>query len=110
MSYGFQINRADGTEQAGASNTIFRHLVTETFAFNDDETRNVDDIPSNLFTVQITPHAAQYSLNPGSVYFVNYFDQPTILVSEISDTVDYEAPATSQGVSGDFSIVVMEYG
>lgn len=107
MSYGYQINRADGTEQVGSDNTVFRHLVTETFTFDADETRNVADIVSSLFTVQITPHAA----DAGNPWAVNYFDAPNVLVDEVSDTITVSPPASSQGyVEGDYSVVVLEYG
>ncbi|OWV40379.1 hypothetical protein [Mameliella alba] len=112
MSYGYQINRADGTEQVGSDNTVFRHLVTETFTFDADETRYVDDIPSDLFTVQITPHAAAKHIFEGRyAYMVNYFDVPSITVSEVSDTITVTPPISEVGhVQGDYSVIVLEYG
>lgn len=112
MIYGYQINRADGTEQVGPDNTVFRLLATETFTFDAAETRFVNDIPSDLFTVQITPHAeAKHIFEGRYAYMVNYFDIPSITVSEVSDTIAVSPPSTGVGhVEGDYSVIVLEYG
>jgi hypothetical protein len=107
VTHGFQINRADGTEEVGLNNTSLRHRASETFAFNAAETRSIPDVFNDNFIVQIVRHTSK-SLG---AYNINVIDFPSVTVSEASDTITVSPPATDLGFyESDYTVLVMGFG
>lgn len=106
MSYGFKVNRADGTEQLGPTNTVLRHIATETFLFDDIAARSIPQVNEAAIVVQWTTGSGPEA----GIWYVNPWDTPSITVSG-SGTISVSPPASNVGrVETSYSVSVYEYG
>lgn len=112
MSFGFKVNRADGTEQIGPDNTILRHMSTESFAFGETATRTIPEFDESYASLQWTTDAGEWreSSDFDKRWMINPWDQPAITINGYG-SIQVSPPSSDTGhLDASYSASIYEFG